>query len=393
MRDRVDGDYDPRMPSLRIGMVANTGFYLRQFRLGVLKRLKADGHEVVIISGSDVHSAALISAGYHVEHVDIDSHGASPVRDIRLVAQLRRVYRARRLDIVFHHTIKPNLFGTMAARMVGVPSVAVLSGLGSFADLPRGMRRAIVSGLYRWVAREVAEIWFLNDHDRGFFEGRGWLTSTPTLTLKTEGVDLQRFAYQPPPRRAEGARLRALFAGRLLYRKGVPELVEAARLLRARGVDVEVSLLGPLDRANPDSVTARDLESWTKDGAVRYLGAVPDVRSYLRNADIVVLPTRYREGKSRILTEAMAIGRAIVTTNRPGAGELVERGFNGYVIAEANPVGVADALASFAALTPLQREHMGIAGRRIAERDHDEQLVISAYRKAARRLAGTPRAS
>ena len=373
----------------RVGMVANTGFYLRQFRLGVLRGLRDAGHEVIVVTRADAHSAKLIAEGYHVEHVDVDSHGSSPRRDVQLALQLRRVYREHRLDVVFHHTIKPNVFGTMAARSVGIPSVAVLSGLGSFADLPRGPRRTFVNALYRWAASAAAEVWFLNAHDRGYFEGRGWLDSTPTSTLKTEGIDLDHFAYREMPRRRPGTPLQALFAGRLLYKKGVAELVAAARLLRERGVAIEVSLLGPLDPHNPDSVAAGDLRSWTEAGDIRYLGEVVDVRGPLQRTDIVVQPTRYREGKSRILTEAMATGRAIVTTDRPGAGELVEQGVNGYLVAENDARGIARALEAFAGLSDLERERMGVAGRRIAERDHDQRTVIRAYRAAVGRLTRT----
>ena len=367
----------------KVAFVANGSVGLYQFRRGVMASLRAAGFDVLCVAPEDSFTSLLVADGYDFELLDVERYGRNPIYEFETLRELTRIYRKHAPDLVFHYTIKPNIYGTLAAHRLGIPSVAVVTGLGTFPDIRNPLMRFSINRLYRRAARRAREVWFLNEHDQGYFEGRGWVSDTPTRVLPSEGVDTEHYAYTPPP---ENRPLRALFAGRLLRRKGIGEFCEAAHLLAVREVDCRCQVVGFIESANPDALDFDTFQRWIASGTVEYFGETADVRPFITAADVVVLPSTYREGVSRILLEAMAMGRPIIATGGVGIGQLVDEDRNGFRVVGGSAQSLADALTAFSRLPAGKREEMGLRGRHIAARYYDEQFVIDDYHAFVRRL-------
>ena len=370
----------------RIAFVSNTCFGLYQFRLWVMEALRERGYEVYAVAGEDGYTASLIARGFHVELVPISQHGTRLGDEVRLLSALDRTYRRLAFDFVFHYTIKPNIYGSLVARRLGIPNVAVVTGLGSFLDVRPAIKAAVTHQAYRLGARAASEVWFLNHADADYFRERGYLRGTRYRLIPGEGIDLAHYA--PPPGEGLSGRRTprvALYAGRLLRAKGIYELAEAGRILRRAGVPIAIRVLGRISREDPDSIDIAQLERWTKSGCFEYLGDTADVRPYILNADCVVLPT-HREGLSRVLLEAMALARPIVTTTVAGAQELVRGGSNGILVPPRNAAALAEALTEISSISEERLTAMGREGRRRAGRDFSTDKVMDAYLQVLERL-------
>lgn len=275
----------------------NTAWNLANFRVDLIRALQAAGHEVVATAPADGHEARL-----PCRFVDtpMDNGGTNPLKDVALFVRFVRLLRRERPGLLLAYTAKPNIYGSLAAHVCGVPVVNNIAGLGS-AVLRGGWVAAVLRLLYRAALAKSAMVFFQNPDDRDLFLAQGLVRHGRVGLLPGSGVDLVRFA--PVEGNANGARpIRFLLLARLLWDKGVGEYVEAARAVRAafasRGFTVEFCLAGQADVGNPTAVPRATLDAWQAEGVVRYLGFVDDVRPLIADADVVVLPS-YREGTPR----------------------------------------------------------------------------------------------
>jgi glycosyltransferase involved in cell wall biosynthesis len=363
--------------SRRIALASNTAWYLFNFRRGLIAELLRLGHRVVTLAPPDPFSARLAALGCEVVDLPMDNMGANPLRDLSTWRRFGRAYRRAKPDVALHFTIKPVIYGTLAARTLGVPAVNTITGLGT-AFLRGGPLQTVVEGLYRVSQRWPAHIFFQNPDDLGLFLDRRLVPSDRVGRLPGSGVDLERFAVRPCP---EGAAPVFLLIARLLWDKGVGEFVEAARILRRDGVDARFQLLGPLGVANRTAVPRADLNRWVSEGLVEYLGETDDVRPFIEHADCAVLPS-YREGTPRTLLEAAAMGRPLVATDVPGCREVLEDGVTGLLCRVRDPEDLAAKLRRVTEMAPEERARMGLAGRTKMEREFDQRIVIRRYLEA-----------
>lgn len=368
---------------MRIAVVANTAWYLANFRGSLMHALRAAGHEVVAVAPADAHAARLQAAGLDFEPVPISGSGTNPLTELRSVAALRRVLRSRHIGLVISFTPKGNLYSALAAISCGVPFLPTVSGLGR-AFIRRSAVTLVAQALYRLTFHRASHVFFENRDDFDIFVRTGLVQPTHGERVAGAGVDLQRFAPAPLPRRAPEAPVFLLVA-RLMWDKGVGEFVEAARRVRAQHPGARFRLLGFLDVDNPSAVPRAQVEAWVAEGLVEYLGATDDVRPFLADADCVVLPS-YREGVPRTLLEAAAMARPVITTDAPGCRDTVLDGESGLLCRPADAQDLARALTQFAALPCEARRGMGLAGRRKMEREFDEYLIIDRYLDRVRRL-------
>lgn len=381
--NRLDAAPPPRAGMRTLAFVCNNSTGLSLFRGSVIRKFIEAGYEVHAVAPHDADTAGLIGCGVRFTELELSQHGMNLSKEFATLRSLKRIYARVRPDLVFHYTIKLNIYGTAVARALGIPCVCIIPGLGSFPDVPNPIIRRLLARGYAYAAQHTSEVWFLNQHDYGFFESRGWLNGVTSRLLPGEGVDTERYALRPLP---AAPPTEVLFIGRLLESKGLRVYVEAARLVCARSTDFRFAIIGFLEEHNPAGVSAAELHSWIDEGFVEFRGSTEDVRPYIAAADIIVLPTHFREGLSRVLQEAMSCGRPVITTNVPGAGELVSHGVNGYVVPARDPRAVADTLIYHASQSLAVREAMGRhARRRIVER-HDERLVHGHYFDAVGRL-------
>jgi glycosyltransferase involved in cell wall biosynthesis len=317
-----------------------------------------------------------------VERIEIaiDRAGLNPLADLKLLARYRALLKRLRPAAYLGYTIKPNIYGSLAAASLGIPALPNVSGLGT-AFIRGGRLQAIVTQLYRIGFRRAPVVFFQNDEDRRLFVDRRIVRAGQARVLPGSGVDLDRFAPAPLP----GGPPTFLFIGRLLRDKGVVEFVEAARLLRSEHPDARFQLLGGLDEGNRTAIRQADIDTWVAEGVVEQLGTTDDVRPFIAAASAIVLPS-YREGLPRSLLEGAAMARPLIASNVPGCRDVVEDGVNGYLCAVRDAGSLAAAMRRLAQLPPVQQLAMGEAGRRRVQERFSESLVMRAYLDVLARL-------
>lgn len=370
--------------SLHIALVCNTAWAIYTYRQGLLRALTEAGAQVTIIAPRDRTFEPLAAMGCRCVELPVASKGTNPVDDLGTLRALYRHYRALKPDVVFHYTIKPNIYGSIAAWLARVPSVAVTTGLG-YVFIQKSRAAQVAKRLYRFAFRFPREVWFLNRDDEAAFKDQKLLVHPERARLlHGEGVDLDDFAFAPLPERREFV---FVLIGRLLWDKGVGEYVEAARMLRARYPQARFCLLGPVGVDNPSAITREEVAAWEREGVIEYLGETADVRPYIQDADCVVLPS-YREGVPRTLMEASAMGRPIVATDVPGCREVVEDGVNGFLCEARSAASLAASLARMLDLEAVARTAMAERGRKKIAKEFDERVVVQRYRELIREITG-----
>ncbi|MCU0769449.1 MAG: glycosyltransferase family 4 protein [Burkholderiaceae bacterium] len=327
---------------MKIAVVANSAWYLYNFRRRLMQALRDDGHEVVAISPTDAYAQKLQTDGFEWTEWPLAAAGTNPWRELRAVADLRRALARGQVDLAFTYTPKANIYAGLAARGLPLVHVPNVSGLGR-AFIQRGLLTRLVAGLYRLAFSRARTVVFQNEDDRSEFLAAGLVDPERTVRVPGSGVDLDRFAPVPLPT------------------GGAP--------------------------VNPTAIPADEVRSWEEEGLVELLGTCDDVRPHLARALCVVLPS-YREGVPRVLLEAAAMARPCIATDVPGCRDAVVDGRTGLLCASRDSAALAGAMQRFIEAGPAVWASMGVAGRRHVEDHFDERRVIETYRTIARRAAG-----
>lgn len=372
------------MKRLRIAVVANTAWYLFNFRLNLMRALAAAGHDVIAIAPRDDYAERLTRDGIAYVPVAITGAGTNPWHELGSVLRLGRALRECRIDLVLSYTPKGNLYAALAciaSRRRFVPNV---SGLGRAFIKPSALTLLVIA-LYRATFRRAVRVYFQNQDDLDIFVRRGMVPAPLAERLPGSGVDLSRFPAQPPAEH-EPEEPVFLLTARMLWDKGIGEFVAAARTVCQRYPRARFLLLGPAGVANPAAIAPDQLRAWSAEGVVEVLGGTDDVRPWLAQADCVVLPS-YREGVPRTLLEAAASARPVITTDAPGCKDTVVDGVTGWLCKPADAADLAERMMRFVALPRSERLAMGAAGRRFVEQHFDEALVIDRYLMIARELS------
>jgi glycosyltransferase involved in cell wall biosynthesis len=363
---------------MKIIICVNTAWNLVNFRAGLIRAMVAQGHEVIAVAPPDDYAPRLAELGCRFMPLPMHNGGTHPGRDAMLFLRFVRLFLRERPDVYLGYTVKPNVYGSLAARWLGIAVINNIAGLGA-VFIKDGWLVRLVRWLYRVALARSAKVFFQNEDDRQLFIGDGLVRADVTGLLPGSGIDLARFSVQPLMAWNGNARkFRFLLIGRMLWDKGVAEYVEAARLIHARWPQAECCLLGFVDVQNPAAVSSAQMETWVRQGVVKYLGVRDDVRAEIAAADCIVLPS-YREGTPRTLLEAAAMGRPIITTDAVGCREVVDDGQNGYLCKLRDATDLADKMRQMLGLTQAQRQQMADHGRRKMEREFDEQIVINKY--------------
>lgn len=376
-------------PPKSVLLCSNTAWSIYNFRQGVIAALLDQGYTVHTVSPTDACTAPLEAMGCVVHPVDVAAKGQNPFSDLRFLWTLYRLYRRIRPALIFHYTIKPNIYGTLAAHWAGIPSVSMTTGLG-YVFINPGRTAAIVKALYRLAFRYPLENWFLNPDDRATFLSHGLVKPDKARLLPGEGVDLAHFSAAPWPDAgpasndgATAAPLTFLMIARVLWDKGIGEYVEAARALKARYPGLRCQLLGAAGVDNPSAVPLSQIEQWQAAGLIEYLGTTPDVRPAIARAHCVVLPS-YREGLSRTLLEASAMARPVIASDVPGCRDVIDNDTTGLLCHVRDAASLTRQMERIVSMPAAQRERMGAAGRAKVAREFDEKIVISEYFRVLR---------
>lgn len=357
------------IPPQKIIVIASLGYSLVNFRLELLKRMVANGHRVLALAPEfDSQTQDILArCGIEVAVIPMDRVGMNPIKDLRLVLALNSIFHGFQPDTVLAYTAKPIIYGSLVGRMRNVRRrFALFTGLGyAFSsENPTGkiwLARVVSIALYRLATKGMVGAFAYNPKEIADLRGFRLLpASVPVLQVPGSGVDTSLFESSTPPIEP----IKFIMVSRLLKSKGVEILVEAGRRLREKGYDFELSLLGPED-SNPDAIPPDVLADWIARKDVTYLGVTKDVRPYLAQASVLVLPSMYREGLPRSILEAMSSGRAVITSDSPGCADSIVDGRDGFIVPTGSPEALAKAMERFLRAPELART-MGAAGRKHA---------------------------
>lgn len=358
----------------KILISSNSAWNLANFRKPIIEALIAADYQVVAVAPADGSEGLLEAMGARFRPIRMRSTGTSPVEDSRLLLEYIRVLRDERPVMFLGFTAKPNIYGSLAARLNNIPVGATISGLGS-AFLKGGLLGGVLLRLYRVALGRAQAIFFQNRADRALFVTGRIARPAQARLVAGSGIDLDRFAPAPI---VDNGEFRFLLIARLLLDKGIAEYVEAARIVRAAHPHARFQLLGGSGDDNPSAVPQSELARWGAESIVELLGVHDDVRPFIAAAHCIVLPS-YREGLPRSLLEGAAMARPLIASDVPGCREVVDQGVNGLLCEVRSPASLAAAMEQMLAMTVSERSVMGAAGRRKVEAEYDQRLVAQAY--------------
>lgn len=359
---------------MRVAIVLNTSWNIYNFRMNLVKGLQAAGHEIHTIAPVDDYTPKLTEAGCKHHPVRMDSRGANPVKDLGLIFELYSIYKELKPDIILHYTIKPNVYGTLAASILKIPVVNNVCGLGT-AFLKSDLLSVFAKFLYRISFRFSKKVFFQNPDDLKLFLDKKLVPAHTVDLLPGSGIDLNRFK---PAAFKRNEKFTFLLISRLITDKGVLEYIGAVKNLRAEGLDARFQILGAIDSEHKRGIKKEVIKEWIDSGAIEYLGTSGDVRNFIHDADCVVLPS-YREGTPRTLLEAASSSKPIIATNVPGCKHVVEDKVNGLLCNLKDTNDLADKMRIMAGFDDATLRQMGVKGRQKMEAEFDESIVINKY--------------
>ncbi len=352
---------------------------LLNFRIDVIRHFAARGDEVILIYPQCTHETERecdIPAGCRTIALPVNPTGRSIAEDIRYFRSLKRIYKSERPDAIVHYSIKPNIYGTLAARSAGIKNIAVVAGLG-YAFTGNQPGKVIARAMLRFGLRRADTVITLNTVIRDLLLSRHFVHPRRLLLLESgEGVNLDKFR---PEVNAATAEPRFLLVARVLFDKGYEEYVQAASEIHKTYPDVHFDLLGPLDTESPMGVPQERLEEDVRSGHIRYLGYMTDPRSEIRRSGTVMVLPSWHEGLSRALMEGVAMGLPVIASDIPGCRELVAEGINGYLCRSHDASSLRDAISRMLNISAEERAEMGRQSRKLAEERFDVQKVIEVY--------------
>lgn len=336
---------------------------------------------MICFAPSDDYTALLADEDIEIHPLhQLSRKGTNPLQDIRLINELKRTYRKHGIDLAIHFTIKPNIYGSIAARQAHIPSISVITGLG-YTFHTRGLTNRSAQVLYRLAFRKNQLTIFQNPDDRALFVQRKLVEESRSTVILGSGIDTDSFAEHP----SFPVTTTFLFIGRLLHDKGIRELLNGFAIFSEKHPESRLIILGEPDAQNPASVSELDLLRYRQHRAIHFAGFQPDVRTFIQQASAVVLPS-YREGVPKTLLEALSIGRPVITTDVPGCREVVLPGENGLLIPSHNEKALAKALEEFHLLDNAVKQQMGRKSRELAETHFSTRVVNGEFLDWVRRL-------
>lgn len=362
---------------MTVGVVANSAWNVFNFRRNLIVSFLKKGYEVIVFApDSQKYKQKLEEIGCLFQSIELENKGTDPVSDAKFIFSLVRLYRSNKVDIALHFTVKPNIYGSIASKILGVPCINNVTGLGT-VFLHHNVSTRLAKLLYKFSFRIPRHIFFQNKDDYNLFIQEKIITDENSVSiLPGSGVDLNHFSSKSSFKK--NSKFHFLMVSRLLYDKGIIEYVEAAKNILNKKYDARFQLLGNLEEAKGLGVSKMQLDEWIDQGIVEYLGVTDDVRPYIENADCVVLPS-YREGTPRSLLEGASMSKPLIATNVPGCKEVINDGINGYLCDVKSSSDLSEKFELLLKLTNDKLETMGEKSRELAVERFDQQIVSNSY--------------
>jgi glycosyltransferase involved in cell wall biosynthesis len=348
------------------------------FRKEVMAHFVEVGCEVTVVTPDKTTDlwAEKLPDGIKLRRVTMNRTSRNPLLDVVYAVRLARVFRRERPDYIFNYTIKPNIYGAIAARMLGIPCSCMMAGLG-YAFTINSLTARMARVMYRIGVKNCQHLLLLNEESVRTVRALGLCDDDKIEFLEGgEGVDLNYYTFTN--NQSEGTTF--LFIARLIEEKGYRDFVDAARMVKKTGMEARFQVIGEYDPGYPRAVTEEEVERDVTEGVIEYLGTTNDMRHYYRQAGYVIcIPSYYSEGLNRSLMEGCATGKPIITTDHPGCRETVVEGKNGFLVPPKDPKALAETMIRYLKLTPEARQSMSIESRKLAERRFDVNHVIEVY--------------
>lgn len=355
----------------KVLFLVNHDVVIYNFRLELVERLIAEGHQVIISSPYGERIEDLIKIGCEYHEISISRHGMNPIKEIALISQYKQLIESVLPDIVLTYTIKPNIYGAIASRSKNVPCVANITGLGTAVE-NGGIVQKISIALYKYAFTRIQKVFFQNTENMQFFIDHKIAVDKHDL-LPGSGVNLQRFVPMDYP---SADRTEFAFISRIMKEKGIDQYLEAAEFIRNKYPNTVFHVCGFCEQAYEER-----LNELHKRGVIVYHGMLRDIKPLLKDIHCTIHPTYYPEGLSNVLLESSACARPIITTNRSGCREVIDDGVNGYVVRERDSADLIEKIERFLSLSGEERREMGLRGREKVEREFDRNIVVNKYLK------------
>jgi glycosyltransferase involved in cell wall biosynthesis len=362
---------------MKIGIVSNTSFNIFNYRLGLILALQKSGHEVVAIAPVDNFTEKIISNGIKFSPIkQLTRKGTNPFGDLLLVYEFYHLYKSNKLDIVLQYTIKPNIFGTIGAKLASVKSICTVTGLG-YVFLNNGLSSKIAKVLYAFAFKSAYLVVFQNKDDAQTFKEQKLLLKQNFDVFPGSGLDTNY--YSPDFCNAKkSSGIKILMVSRLLIDKGILEYIEVAKNLKAKYPNVQFQILGEMDKDNPAAISETQLSEWLKEEVFEYFPFSEDIRTNVCNADAIVLPS-YREGLPRVILEGMAMEKICITTDAPGCVDTIEDGISGFIAKVKDAKSLQQKVEEFLNLGKDKRREIELNARQRAIDLFDNRIVIQKY--------------
>ncbi len=360
---------------LKIIISATTSWNIYNSRLGLARALKKQGHDVVLLAPEDEYSCLLQEEGFRWQHFPLNPRGKNIFQEISAILYQTNFYIRERPDLVNHFTPKGVIYGSIAAKLSKMNNIFnTITGLGYvFSDESRKRLQKFLLFLYR-IALAKTTVLFQNPDDMNYFFKNGIVTPQQSSLIFGSGVDMDSFKFLPQ----SDEKPVVLLSSRFVEEKGIQYFVEAARLLKKREIEVRMVLVGKPEENQSTAIQTRELSQWVSEGIVEWWGWHDDMKKIYPLANIVCLPTFYKEGIPKTLIEGAACGRPLIATDVPGCREIVKDGENGFLIPKKDAESLSDAIVKLAEDAEL-RDRMGKRSREIAMANFSLEKVVSDY--------------
>lgn len=360
----------------KIAFTDNSFWGLLNFRGDVIKALHSERNEITLIAPFDSNVSLEEYEGIKYIPIKLSRKGKNPFQEINYLYSLFKIYRENKFDLVFHYTIKPNIYGNIAGKLTKTDCISIIPGLGHLF-INENMATKIAEKLYKFALNFSREIWFLNNDDKELFIKKKLVESRKVKVLPGEGINLEKF-YPIPNDRTDN-KIIFLMVARVLWEKGFKEYVESAEFLKQKYDNLEFQLLGIIDEDNPSGVKKEIIEDYHKKGIINYLGTSNKVREIIANCDCVVLPSFYKEGLPRTLMEGAAMEKPLITTNIQGCKEVVENDYNGYLCKAKDVKDLIRQMEKFILLPKGKKIELGTNGRIKMKKEFDLKIIKINY--------------
>lgn len=355
--------------SKKILFLVNHDLVIYNFRLEIIETMLEKGYEVHVSSPYGERIDKLIDLGCKYHAIKMDRHSKSILEGFRLINDYRKLNKKINPDIIFSFTIKPNIYGGLAAQISKTPFVANITGLGTAVEND-GLMQKITTVLYKASFRKIQTIFFQNTENQLFFKNKKIAAGKYKL-LPGSGVNLDHFQVMDYP---PEEKIVFVFISRIMKEKGTDQYLDAAKYITNKYHNVEFHICGFLEDDYKEIIN-----EYEELGIIKYHGMIRDVREILEITHCTIHPTYYPEGMSNVLLESLASGRPIITTNRSGTREIVEDNINGYMIEAKDTEQLINSIENFVKLTYEKKKKMGLNGRKKVEKYFDREQVVNAY--------------